>query len=39
VRLQRLALRYSTERGTDPDIAIEGPWDDPRLWAIGAPGA
>jgi glucosamine--fructose-6-phosphate aminotransferase (isomerizing) len=39
VRLQRLALRYATELGTNPDVAIEGPWDDPRLWAIGSPGA
>ncbi|HET7236227.1 MAG TPA: SIS domain-containing protein [Actinomycetota bacterium] len=39
VRLQRLALRYATERGYDPDVAIEPPWDDADLWAIGSPGA
>ena len=38
VRLQILALRYALERGRDPDVAIEGPWDDPELWAIGSPG-
>lgn len=38
VRLQVLALRYATERGTDPDVAIEPPWDDEALWAIGSPG-
>jgi glucosamine--fructose-6-phosphate aminotransferase (isomerizing) len=38
VRLQLLALRYATERGTNPDVAIEGPWDDAELWRIGAPG-
>ena len=38
VRLQILALRYATERGTNPDIAIEAPWDDADLWAIGSPG-
>ena len=39
VRLQILALRYALERGQDPDVAIQGPWDDPGLWAIGSPGA
>lgn len=39
VRLQLLALRLSTERGTNPDLAIERAWADERLWAIGAPGA
>lgn len=39
VRLQTLALRYALERGQDPDVAIEGPWDDPDLWAIGSPGS
>jgi glutamine---fructose-6-phosphate transaminase (isomerizing) len=38
VRLQMLALRYALERGQNPDVAIEGPWDDPELWAIGSPG-
>jgi glucosamine--fructose-6-phosphate aminotransferase (isomerizing) len=38
VRLQLLALRYATERGFDPDVAIEPPWDDAELWAIGSPG-
>ena len=37
VRLQALALRYALERGQNPDVAIEGPWDDPELWAIGSP--
>jgi len=37
VRLQALALRYALERGQNPDVAIEGPWDDPGLWAIGSP--
>ena len=37
VRLQALALRFALERGTDPDIAIEGSWDDAGLWAIGGP--
>jgi glucosamine--fructose-6-phosphate aminotransferase (isomerizing) len=37
VRLQLLALRYALERGQNPDVAIEGPWDDPGLWAIGSP--
>jgi len=39
VRLQLLALRFALERGQDPDVAIEGPWDDPDLWAIGSPGS
>lgn len=38
VRLQALALRFALERITNPDVAIEGPWDDPGLWAIGSPG-
>ena len=38
-RLQLLALRYALERGQNPDVAIEGPWDDPGLWAIGSPGS
>jgi glutamine---fructose-6-phosphate transaminase (isomerizing) len=37
VRLQALALRYALERGQNPDVAIEGPWDDAELWAIGSP--
>jgi glutamine---fructose-6-phosphate transaminase (isomerizing) len=37
VRLQALALRYALERGQNPDVAIEGPWDDADLWAIGSP--
>ncbi len=37
VRLQLLALRSSTERGTNPDVAIDGPWADEHLWAIGMP--
>jgi glutamine---fructose-6-phosphate transaminase (isomerizing) len=37
VRLQVLALRYALERGQNPDVAIEGPWDDAELWAIGSP--
>jgi glucosamine--fructose-6-phosphate aminotransferase (isomerizing) len=39
VRLQLLALRYATERGTNPDVAIEPPWDDEDLWAIGSPSS
>jgi glutamine---fructose-6-phosphate transaminase (isomerizing) len=39
VRLQTLALRTALERGQNPDIAIEGPWDDPELWAIGSPAS
>jgi glucosamine--fructose-6-phosphate aminotransferase (isomerizing) len=39
VRLQLLALRFATERGYDPDVAIEPPWDDAHLWAIGSPGS
>lgn len=37
VRLQRLALRFATERGFDPDVAIERAWADEALWAIGSP--
>ncbi|HJS27344.1 MAG TPA: SIS domain-containing protein [Actinomycetota bacterium] len=37
VRLQALALRFALERDRNPDVAIEGPWDDPGLWAIGSP--
>lgn len=37
VRLQLLALRFATERGTNPDVAIEGAWADEHLWAIGMP--
>jgi len=37
VRLQLLALRYANERGQDPDVAIEPPWDDELLWSIGSP--
>jgi glucosamine--fructose-6-phosphate aminotransferase (isomerizing) len=37
VPLQRLALRYSAERGFDPDLAIERAWADEALWAIGSP--
>lgn len=39
VRLQVLALRLAVERGHNPDVAIEGPWADEGLWAIGSPGA
>jgi glucosamine--fructose-6-phosphate aminotransferase (isomerizing) len=39
VRLQILALRFALERGQNPDVAIEGPWDDPGLWAIGSPSS
>jgi glutamine---fructose-6-phosphate transaminase (isomerizing) len=39
VRLQVLALRYATERGYDPDVAIERAWADEALWAIGSPPA
>ena len=37
VRLQTLALRYATERGYDPDLAIEKAWADEALWSIGSP--
>ena len=37
VRLQALALRFASERGQDPDVAIEGPWDETGLWRIGSP--
>jgi glucosamine--fructose-6-phosphate aminotransferase (isomerizing) len=37
VPLQRLALRFSGERGFDPDVAIERAWADEDLWAIGSP--
>jgi glutamine---fructose-6-phosphate transaminase (isomerizing) len=36
-RLQALALRFALERGRNPDVAIEGPWDEPGLWEIGSP--
>lgn len=39
VRLQLVALRFARERGYDPDVAIEGPWADEGLWAIGSPGS
>ena len=38
VRLQRLALRFALERGTDPDVVIEGAWAADALWVIGARG-
>lgn len=38
-RLQLLALRLAGERGTNPDVAIEGAWADEHLWSIGmSPG-
>jgi glucosamine--fructose-6-phosphate aminotransferase (isomerizing) len=37
-RLQMLALRFALERGTDPDIVIEGAWAADDLWSMGAPG-
>jgi glucosamine--fructose-6-phosphate aminotransferase (isomerizing) len=37
VRLQSLALRFALRRDRNPDVAIEGPWDDADLWAIGSP--
>ena len=36
-RLQMLALRFTKERGQDPDKVIVGHWDDTGLWSIGAP--
>ena len=36
-RLQVLALRLALARGQNPDKVITGRWDDPALWAIGAP--
>ena len=38
VRLQLLALRFASERGFDPDVAVEGAWANEELWAIGSPG-
>jgi len=35
VRLQLLALRFSKERGQDPDHAITGSWADTDLWSLG----
>jgi glucosamine--fructose-6-phosphate aminotransferase (isomerizing) len=37
VRLQLLAGRFAAWRGTDPDVAIVGPWAEPGLWVIGRP--
>jgi glutamine---fructose-6-phosphate transaminase (isomerizing) len=37
VRLQALALRFALERSRNPDVAIEGPWDEAALWRIGSP--
>ncbi len=37
VRLQSLAQRLATLRGTDPDVAIVGSWADEPLWTLGAP--
>lgn len=37
VRLQRLALQAATRRGRNPDVVIEGPWADDRLWSLGGP--
>ena len=37
VRLQLLALRFSEERGQDPDTVITGAWDDATLWGLGSP--
>ncbi|MEX2421873.1 MAG: hypothetical protein WD670_08680 [Actinomycetota bacterium] len=37
VRVQILALRFAIERGQNPDVAIEPPWDDELLWSIGSP--
>ena len=36
-RLQALALRFALERGRNPDVVIEGPWDEAELWRIGSP--
>lgn len=36
-RLQALASRMADARSCDPDAVITGGWDDPGLWAIGAP--
>jgi glucosamine--fructose-6-phosphate aminotransferase (isomerizing) len=35
VRLQTLALSFSSVSGTDPDKAIVGHWADEAMWAIG----
>jgi glucosamine--fructose-6-phosphate aminotransferase (isomerizing) len=37
VRLQMIAARFARARNQDPDKVIVGRWDDPDLWAIGAP--
>jgi glucosamine--fructose-6-phosphate aminotransferase (isomerizing) len=39
VRLQVLASRFSIERRTNPDVAIERAWAAESLWSIGAPGS
>jgi glucosamine--fructose-6-phosphate aminotransferase (isomerizing) len=37
VRLQVLALSFSSTRSTNPDKAIAGHWADQAMWAIGRP--
>src|SRR5215472_11554210 len=37
VRLQLLAETFAMLRHQNPDVAITGAWDDPALWAMGAP--
>jgi hypothetical protein len=32
-----IAARFARARNQDPDKVIVGRWDDPDLWAIGAP--
>jgi len=37
VRLQLLAETFARMRHQNPDAAIVGAWDEPALWAMGAP--
>jgi len=37
VRLQLLAETFARLRHQNPDVAIVGAWDQPALWAMGAP--
>jgi glucosamine--fructose-6-phosphate aminotransferase (isomerizing) len=37
VRLQLLAETFARLRHQNPDVAIVGAWDEPALWAMGAP--
>jgi glucosamine--fructose-6-phosphate aminotransferase (isomerizing) len=37
VRLHKLAARFATQRGQDPDLVITGAWGEADLWRLGAP--